>query len=920
MFLRFLFTLSLVIASLYAQPTVAQVKQAVSQNPALLETPQAKAMMKEKGVSLSEVKQKLAEDKASVKDSSSETTVSNTIDTTVDEGKKSDDTTNKEKIHKTDSLAKRVNPFRYRTNQEVRTETAQKQQKVHSSKLHRYSMSFYANKNKLDSSSLPTPDDYIMSVGDKIGIHIYGDRDEHYSVEIKNDGTIDLAFIGPVKLGGMEFATAKKHLIHQLKNHFKMSDFNINIDKYSTIQVTLIGDVKYPGLYNLSSFSTVKDLLITAKGVRDSASVRNIIVKRNSKVIAKLDFYDLLFKGKNFSTVLLKHGDIVQINQAKKLVNIDGYVNNAAQFELTGNEDLRKLIEYSGGLKPDASKSEIKISRFDNNEKIKTFKVSYAKSKNFKLKDGDSVYIYPLDFTAKNSVNLYGNVIRPGTYSLHNVKTLHEFFKSAITEGVKKFFLPNTYFEYGVIRRYTDDLQYTSKSFNLANVINGTEKVSLQPSDEVFIFNFSDIYANAYVATKGTNLIHPGKLQYIEGMTIQDALNASGISGILDDKVKVTTYETEDYMPKTTFYSLKTEGSKVLSAYDEVEVYDYYATHILKPISISGEVVKPLSSFYEKDMNVQDLVNMAGGLTNKAYINKLEIVRYFLDASQTRQRKILDVSLKGKNLSQIALKAYDEVKIFKIPAWGEKKTIELTGEVKFPGVYSIENGEKLSSVIKRAGGYTKNAFLEGAVFTRESIRKKQLAEYHRSLSKIKRQLALYNSMPANAKSGAVSNSTASALDGVIAESKKYQPIGRVSVNVQKDLQAFQNSKFDLVLKDKDKLFIPSQIDTITVFGEVFNPTSFVFDAAKSVDEYIAMASGLARSADESNIYVIHANGISEPVSKSWFSSSIEIQKGDTIVVPIYIKETSNLDLWDSVSRIFASFAVTAATLNTLGVI
>jgi protein involved in polysaccharide export with SLBB domain len=1009
-----LFALIVGVAS--AQPSLAQVQQAVSKNPGLLNTPQAKAMMAENGVTAAEVTQKLADGKSSkVTDTSvSETVAENTIDTTEESDSKSDKSDDKLR-KKENVLSKQVNPFVYKSNVETQKELNSKQQNTNFNKLKRYSMSFYANKNKLDSASLPTPDDYIMSVGDVINIHVYGDRNKNYSLSIKNDGTIDLAFIGPIKLGGLTYGEAKSFLTTQLKNHYRMSEFAIHIDKYSTIQVTLIGDVKFPGLYNLSSFSTVKDLLIVAKGVRKSASVRNIIVKRDSKVIAKLDFYDLLFKGNAFGRVLLKHGDIVIIKKADKLVSIDGYVNNAAIFELNPKETLRTLIEYAGGMKPDASKTEIKINRYDNNSKLVTFKVNYKESKNFKMKNGDKVYIYPLDFSAKNSINVYGNIIRPGTYTLNKKRSLNEFFKETLKSGMKKFFLPNTYFEYGVIKHYNSDLQYESKSFNLSDVINDKEFVKIAPNDQIYIFSMSDIYSNFYVTTKGSTLVKAGKLQFIPGMTIKDAVNASGIDGVLDDKIRVTTYATDDFMPKTTFYSLKNQGDTLLNAYDEIEVYDYYSSHILEPVSIKGEVVKPTSVYYEKDMSVADLLNIAGGFNKTAYTKSLSIVRYYVDKDQVRQQKVLSfdlsktslksiklkpydevkiskilgwgsqdyetVSISGEvhnpisvkygkgitvedliivaggltkraynrdieivrysidenetrerhiikintehiALSSIVLKPYDEVTIFKIPNWGDKKVVEIRGQVKFPGKYTIKTGEKLDSVIERAGGFTNEAFISGAVFTRESVRKNQIDQYNKTLARLKRKLALFNAMPANAKNSASSGNATDTLNEVISESKKYQPIGRISVELNKNLNEFKDSQYNLTLKNKDMIVIPSQIDTVTVFGEVFNPTSFVYNDDLDVEDYINYASGFSKGADEDSVYVIHANGTSEPISSGWwiFRSYAEVEKGDTIVVPLYIKEYNQLDLWEGISKIITSFAITAATLQTIGVI
>ena len=1009
------FLVGIFLFTLNAEPSMAQIKQAVKANPALLNTPQAKAAMAERGLTASDVKAKL--DRADSSATSTELSSSNTENEISSDESSTDVADKKTEIKAiTTTLAKKVNPFKFRSNSELRTELNKKQQVLLKNKLSRYSMKFYTNKNKIDSASLPTPDDYILTSGDELNIYIYGDRDKVYSVPIKNDGTIELPYIGPVKIGGMKYAEAKNHLVKSLKAHFHLSDFNINMSKYSTIQVTLVGDVKNPGLYNISSFSTVKDLLIAAKGTRQTASVRNLMISRNGKTIAKLDFYDLLFKGKAFAKVLLKHGDIVIVKKAKKLVAIDGYVNNAAIFELKGNEKLDTLIKYAGGMKPDASKANIKVERYTSNSKIETFDISYKKAKTFNIKNGDKVYIYPLDFAANDSISVYGNIIRPGSYRLGGYKTLSEFLNKTIKGNYKKFFLPQVCFTYGVIKRYSDSLSYETKSFNLQKVLQGKEVVEIKPQDEVYIFSKNDIFSNSYVVAKGKSLIKEGRLQFYEGMTIKDAINAAGIDGVMDDKVRLTTYNTDDLMPKTIFYSLQKDGDTKLSPYDEVEVFGYYDTHVLEPVTISGEVVKPTSVYYEKGMNakellamaggfnkkaytktltiirhyidknqtrqqkvlnydlekisladieikpydevkvlkilgwdaqdyetvtisgevrkpitikygqgmtVEDLIILAGGLTKKAYKNEIELVRYYLDENEERYRDIAKIDTRERKYSSIVLEPYDEIRIFKIPKWDERKLVKITGQVKFPGTYTIETGEKLSNLIKRAGGFTDEAFIEGAVFTRESVRKNQIDQYNKTLARVKRQLAIYNAMPANNNkgSGASAVDPTARLSEVMKEAKKYQPIGRISIKVDRNITKIQDSEYDLVLQDKDTLTIPSKIDTVTVFGEVFNPTSFVCHNDMNAKDYIELASGFARSADESKIYVIHADGTSEPAVNGWwiFSSYASIQKGDTVVVPIYIKEINQIELWESISRILASFAVAGATLHTLGV-
>ena len=919
-FLIGLIAFILMAISSYAQPSMEEVKAALEENPSLLNTPQAEAELKKRGLTKEDVEKKLqnSTSKNIIQKDTKNTNELNQIEfNTTDNNTTDNNTTDKIKNNKS------LNPFYFEHKKDIDAILGATQVLINEKKLSRYALNFYKNKNIIDSASLPTPDDYIITTGDVISIHVYGDRDKTYTLKVENDGSIDLPFIGPLTIGGMKYAKAKEYLKKKLKIHFKNSSFKIRMEKYTTIQVVLVGDVKAPGIYNLSSFSTIKDLLLASKGVNDTASVRDIIIKRDGKIIARLDFYDLLFKGQNFFTTILKHGDIIYIHKANKLVSIDGFVNNAAVFELKDFERLDKLLYYAGGLKPNGSKLNIKVTRYKNNEAIKTFNLTINDAKKFLMLNGDKVYVYPLDYSAKKSVNIYGNVIRPGSYELDKNYSLHELLKKEIANSSKRFFLPETYFEYAVVKSYAKDLSFKTKSFNLLNVINAKEDIKLNPNDEIFIFSQNDIFTQKYVTTidNGNVLKKPGNLKYFKGMTLEDAINASGIKAMkVDDRVRLTTYNTANNLPKTTFVSLKEASSVKLNPYDEIEVFDYYIKNPLKPVSISGEVNKPLILYYEDGMTLKNVINRAGGLKNTAYTKKIEIVRYALNENQERVRKVLEVNIENKPLSSIKINPYDEIKIFRIPKWGERKTITLKGEVKFPGEYVIENGDKLADVIKRAGGFTNEAFIKGAVFTRESIRRRQVQEYKSSLARVRRQLAIYNAMPANkADNSAVSQEALNSLNQILSEADKYTPLGRISLHLEKDLKKFEKSPYNLTLKDKDTLTIPNNIDTVTVFGEVFNPTSFVYNPELDAQGYIKLASGFTRSADDDNVYIIHADGTSEPIKTGWFGNDVKIQRGDIIVVPIYIKEYNVLKVTDTVSKIMASFALTVATLNSLGV-
>lgn len=899
---------------LIANQSNAEIKAAVMQNPALLNTPQAQEAMKKAGVTPAQVEQKLNGTQQNTASSS------NAIPTAVQAQNSIDTNTTTNSVdqnssdnNKTKSTSVITNPFKYSENISYEQNKLTPQKTV----LSRYSLKFFTNKNSVDSTSLPTPNNYVIATGDQMSVQVYGDQDQTYTLDVTNEGNVNVPMVGPVKVAGMTYEGAKERLKGVMKSHYSFSDFAVRMTKYSTIQATLVGDVKNPGLYNLSSFATVKDLLLEAKGVSETGSVRNVIIKRNGHEIANVDFYDLFFNGNSLSKMILKQGDVIVVKKAAKLVSVDGYVNNTAIFELKEGETLEKLIYYAGGMKPDASKTNIKVTRFINNVAFDTIKVDYKDAKNFKMRDGDKVYIYPLSFNTDQSINVYGNVIRPGSYNIHTKENLTTFLRDMTSEGMKSFFLPDTDLSYGVIKRYSDALKYETISFNIKNVLDANQTIVLKPQDQIFIFNKNDIFANSYVTTKGENLQNQGKLQYYKGMTIRDAINASKILNLIDDKVKLTTYSGLDHMPSTSFYSLNSQGDTVLHPLDEIEVSDYYTTHKMDPINIKGEVIYPTSTFYEKGMTLKKLIDMAGGFTQKAYTRSVEIVRYFIDDEQNRQRSILKIDLQKKNINEIELMPYDEVTIFSIPKWSERKVVTLNGQVKFPGTYVIDSGERLASVIERAGGFSENAFIKGAVFTRESIRKNQVEQYNASLSKIKKELAIFNAMPANAKNLG-STTGAAALDGVITDAQKYMPIGRVSLKLDENLSAFKKSPYNIVLENNDSITIPQDMDTVTVFGEVYNPSSFIFDSKNSVDDYIKFASGLSTGADKGKIYIIHADGSSEPINNGWFHTSVKVAKGDTIVVPLYIQEYSNLDVWTSISGIFSNFAVTAASLKAIG--
>jgi len=909
MFKKIIFSIVILSTYILAEPTQAQAMTMIKSNPALLNTPQAKAEMAKRGIDKSQVLQKV--NSIPSEENNTLIEVENDIADNVQLLESKEDIVEEEKY------ILYANPLAYKGNAEKLKDIKSKQNEISTKSLKRFSKTFFTNKNTLNSSSLPVPSYYIINKNDTISIWIYGGVNKNIEAIVDNNGNINIDTLGPIKVAGLEFKKVNEILKAQLSSAFAGAEVALNISSYSTIQITLTGDVNGAGVYNIASLSTIKDLLIISGGVKENGSVRDIIIKRDGKILKNIDFYELLLGENEGVSTLLRSGDIVFVPKAQKIVAIDGGVVNPALYELRDNENLDSLIKYAGELKANASKSGIKVQGFNDNEKLVVDNINFNDAKNKKLQNSDKVYVYSIDAVHKESIYLYGNVVRPGNRNVE--KSLSALLKKEIsTFGLKGVFLENTLFTYAMIKSKNEDLTTSVSRFNLSEVISGNSDVKLNIDDEIYIFNKLDSELNPYVTIKGSVVAQSGEFQYYTGLTVSDLIQIAGLKAPYDtSKIKVVTYNTKDLMPFTKIIDLKDASNYLLSAYDEVELYDYYDLNQISIATISGQVNLPKDYNINSNMTLNELIITAGGLTQKAYKSSCEIIRYHI-VNDERVKEIINIPLSKAN--KFKIKNFDEITIKTIPNWSERKSVTLKGEVKFPGTYVIEYGDKLADVIKRAGGFTNEAFLYGAVFSRESVKELQKKRLRESLVKLKQKAAAMGSVPkaVGQSDGKTMSDTANTIDSLSKEAEALQPIGRVTIELKNDIELFSKSSSNLSLKDKDELIIPSFNDTVLVMGQVMNPTAIIYDD-DDVATYLSKAGGLTQLADDDNIYVIHANGEAQKYSAGIFlSDSVNVKTGDVIVVPQELVTTTGMQFAKDISGILYQFAVTAAALTTVG--
>jgi len=453
-------------------------------------------------------------------------------------------------------------------------------------------------------------------------------------------------------------------------------------------------------------------------------------------------------------------------------------------------------------------------------------------------------------------------------------------------------------------------------------------------------------------------VFRPGQFQYHAGLRLSNVLNSfdelkpeADLHYIMIRR-QTPPEERIEVISADLVRALKGPGSAAdpeLRPRDQILVFDLSAnrTRVLEPVirdlelqatpekpeqlvSIDGRVKAPGRYPLEPTMHVSDLIRAGGSLEDAAYRGQAELTRYSVVDGDARQTELIPVNLaairRGDAGADLPLKPYDTLVIKPIPMWMEPGTIEVLGEVRFPGKYPIHQGETLHSVLLRAGGFDDVAFPEGAVFVREELKKREKEQLELLANRLQSDLAalsleaVASSAVANAGSGASASQGLVVGQQLLAQLRETKPVGRLVVDLEGVLREPAGGPEDVVVKDGDKLLIPKKTQEITILGEVQSPTSHVYQPGLTRDDYIAKSGGATQKADRKRIYIVRANGDVVSGGRSgWFrrTQSIEMHPGDTIVVPLDTERVNALPLWQAVTTIIYNLAVALLAVRSV---
>jgi len=782
----------------------------------------------------------------------------------------------------------------------------------HPAALERFGMQVFQNGTRDLQSipmDLPVGPDYVLGPGDAVAIDLWGGVSRRFYEVVDREGRISLPEIGPELVAGKSLADVQQSVQKTLRTQFRDVSADVSLARLRTIRVYVVGDVVRPGAYDIGSLSTPLNALFSAGGPTPRGSLRIVKHFRGNQLVQDVDVYDLLLHGVKGDIERLENGDTVMVPPLGPEITIEGMVRRPAIYEQKDEKSLAEALELSGGLLPGATLRHIEVQRLVAHQKQTMLSVDIPATdssgdatrqlESFQIQDGDKIRIFPIAPYAQDAVYLEGHVIRPGKYSFHEGMRVTDLI------GSYKDLLPEPASGYGqIIRLSAPDFRPTVASFDLAKVLADPSKApALEPLDTVEIFGRYDFENPPVVSVLGDVRV-PGTYKTSGDIHLSDAIHLAG--GLTQD-AQTSDAQVFRYMPDSSLKILNVrldsalQGNPadniVLTPRDRVLVHKNAAATDPATVYVKGEVARPGRYPLTASMRISDLIHAAGGLKQSADTNIADLTHYVWqdDKQVTGQQEtiVLADALTGDSEKDGVLNNGDVLAIRQVPGWDDLgASITIRGEIVHPGSYGIRPGERLSSVLKRAGGFGPHAYPYGALLMRSEVQKLEQRSYGELIQRVREQQATLKLTATSATDPDQRLSAESAFvqwQTTVDNLVNSPPTGRVTIQISSDIHSWENTSRDVSLRPGDIVMIPKRPSFVLVQGQVYGPTAVAYRPGKSARWYLMQAGGTTNMANKRAIFVVRADGtVVGNHSSYWLTGdalSVALQPGDMVVAP-----------------------------------
>jgi polysaccharide biosynthesis/export protein len=786
---------------------------------------------------------------------------------------------------------------------------------------------------------LPVGPDYVVGTGDSLAINLWGSTSQRLVRVVDREGRVSLPEVGPLLVSGRSLGDVQLAVQRALRTQFTNISADVSLSRLRTVRVYVVGNVAEPGAYDISSLSTPLNALFAAGGVTGRGSLRAIKHYRGKQLVQEVDAYDLLLHGIRSDLQRLENGDTLLVPPIGLELTVEGMVRRPAVYELLNEVSLAEVLELAGGILPTAALRHIEVQRLDPHEKHTMLaldltsttddKEIYRQLNAFKIRGGDQVHIFPIASYNEDAIYLQGHVLRPGRYSYKSGMKLTDLISYSDL-------LPEPASHYAeIVRLNAPDFHPSVESLDLAAALaDPASAPALKPLDTVRIFSRYDFEPVPDVWVGG-EVRAPGKYHTSGQVHLRDAIYLSG--GVTPDASldSAQLFRTEsDGTLRILSIDLRQalDGNPVdnllLQSRDRVLVHRNPAQVEGPTVYIKGEVAKPGRYPLPTNMRVADLVRVAGGLKRAAYPDTADLTRFAASTTPGHSSQRLEVKLaavlSGDASEDVLLRNGDVLTVRQIAQWNDLgSSVTVRGEVQHPASYGIEPGERLSSLLRRCGGFTPQAFPYGAVLVRREVRDLEMTSHIELVNRIKREEVYLKALPETDADQRNAKLTALAqTETTLQQLETAPPVGRVVIHLPSDTKNLDKSTADVPLRDGDELVIPKRPNYILVNGQVFNPTAVSYLPGRSAKWYLSQSGGLTPIADKSAVFVVRADGsvLSAKNNSGFWSGdpmSIVLKPGDSIVVPEKAPKigTRNWATIMQAAQVASSVALTVAYIH-----
>ena len=537
-----------------------------------------------------------------------------------------------------------------------------------------------------------------------------------------------------------------------------------------------------------------------------------------------------------------------------------------------------------------------------------------------RLQAGDTLLIPP----SGPQVAIFGMVKRPAIYELKGNATLKDVLDNAGGATVAAAL------DHITIERIDPNKQ--RETVSLESPPSSTPQSTLaqiaafevKDGDRIHVASILP-YSERAIYVEG-HVVRPGKFPYRDGMQLSDVLRS--YQDLLPEpaaKGDIIRLVAPDFHPETIQFDIAEaligNTNPALQPFDTIRILGRYEVDAPQ-VTIRGEVLRPGTYALSHDMTPMKLVSMAGGFKRDALLSNADLASYTVEDGKKVISQRTSIHIGKEAFDDVPLKPGDILTIHQLSGWNDiGASVILDGEVTYPGSYGLQEGERLSSVLRRAGGLRDTAYAAGAILIRTQV--KELEEKTRV-----ELIHQIETSSASARLGANlsgQDSTAllqaaSAQQAEVLQRLKSQPAsGRLVIHISADINSWANTPADIEMHTGDVLTVPKRPGFVLVSGQVYNASALTYVPGKEASWYLRRAGGTNDVANRKEIFVVRANGsVIGRRSGEWYGANVlatRMEPGDVIVVPQKIIGSLFWRNLLTVAQLSSSIALTAAVAH-----